>query len=128
MTQPNPSDPSAKPSERSPEGAGSMISPASDTSSKTRRAERLGTPGTQPTSTKRIASQAWDTVHEAGSYVCNETGRLLRVPASALGANHKPTTEFDEPQPNVTRLSSDPKSPIAELRTTCCTTDIKPRF
>jgi hypothetical protein len=62
--------------------------------------------------------QKWDTVKEPGSYVCNETGRLLRVPAAAIKDRHHPVVEFLGPKGPVpvTRLSSDPQLGIAELR------------
>ena len=132
MTQSNqPNQPKQQtPSSKSSDTSTERSSQKTDGSQKPQRAANPGTSGTSPTRANECVSQPWNTVNQAGSYVCNETGRLLRVPASALGPDKKPTIEFSGPHgsPNVTRLSTDPKSPIGELRTTCGSTDIKPQF
>ncbi|HEU4396059.1 MAG TPA: hypothetical protein VFS92_10875 [Planctomycetota bacterium] len=77
-----------------------------------------------------VASQLWNSVNQPGSYVCNDTGRLLRVPASGLKDGITPLIEFVGPQgpSKVTRLSPDPLLPIADLRTMATAASIKPQF
>jgi hypothetical protein len=83
-----------------------------------------------PKGAQQFTTQTWDKVNTPGAYVCNETGRLLRVPTSALDAHKKPMIDLAGPHgsPKVTRLSADSKSPIADLRTACSSTEIKAQF
>ena|SRR5688572_20119429 len=87
-------------------------------------------PPTAPPIGSSLASQPWSSVNQPGSYVCNDSGLLLRVPASALRDGKTPVIEFLGPQgpPTVTRLSPDPLLPIADLRTMATTASITPRF
>lgn len=77
-----------------------------------------------------IAVKTWNEVNQPGSYVCNDTGRLLRVPVTGLKDGKTPIIEFHGPQgpSKVTRLSDNPLLPIADLRTLSTTAQIKPQF
>jgi hypothetical protein len=83
-----------------------------------------------PKNAQPFTKHTWEKVNEPGAYVCNDTGRLFRVPASAIDAQKRPLIELSGPQgsPMVTRLSPDPQSPITGLRSACSSTEIKPQF
>ncbi|MDF1700782.1 MAG: hypothetical protein P1V36_06455 [Planctomycetota bacterium] len=82
------------------------------------------------TDLKTFNAQGWNTVKEPGSYVCNDTGRLLRVPTEAVKNQAHPIIEYFGPKgPSaVTRLSEDPRLAIPALRTLAGTAKIKPQF
>jgi hypothetical protein len=77
-----------------------------------------------------LGSRTWNTVNQPGAYVCNDTGRLLRVHANGVKEGTCPIVEFIGPNgsPMVTRLSENPGLPIAELRTICAGTTVKAQF
>jgi hypothetical protein len=77
-----------------------------------------------------VAIKSWNEVNQPGSYICTDTGRLLRVPASGLTQGNVPIIEFLGPQgpANVKRLSEDPSLPIADLRLLATAASIKPQF
>lgn len=87
------------------------------------------------TSEKRFPKQsvtttAWNEVTRSGAYVCNETGRLVRFPPSALKEGHSPVVELVGPagSESVTFLSENPYCPIEKLRILCANADIEPNF
>lgn len=82
------------------------------------------------TGTRKFTAQDWNTVKEPGCYVCNDTGRLLRVPTEAVKNQQHPIVEYFGPKgPSpVTRLSEDPQLAIPALRTLAGTAKIKPQF
>jgi hypothetical protein len=97
----------------------------------------VGTPGTAsvpasaaPPAGIPTTTRTWDTVNQPGSYVCNDTGRLLRVPAAALKDGNKPIIDFFGPQgpAKVTRISDNPSLPISDLRVLSTNAQIKPQF
>ena len=77
-----------------------------------------------------IATKTWNNVNQPGSYVCNDTGLLLRVPATGLKDGVAPVIDFLGPQGpvKVTRISDNPSLPIADLRTLSISAQIKPQF
>lgn len=79
---------------------------------------------------EKFTAQKWDTVKEPGCYVCNDTGRLLRLPAEAVKNQGHPIVEYLGPKgPSaVTRLTGDPRLALPELRTLAGTAKIKPQF
>jgi hypothetical protein len=76
------------------------------------------------------ASRTWNLVNQPGCYVCNDTGRLFRVPASALGWAGTPNIQVLGPQgpSRVTRVSTNSTLPIEELRLLSAGVLIKPQF
>ena len=72
----------------------------------------------------------WNFVKEPGAYVCNETGRLFRVPPAALLEGHSPIISIAGPggEDYVTYLSSNPYTPIDKLRQVCADMNISPQF
>ena len=56
-------------------------------------------------------------VKEPGTYICNWSGQLLRIPQVALQANRRPQVAVAESEELfLTRISPDPAMPISEAR------------
>lgn len=73
----------------------------------------------------------WNRVNEPGCYVCNDTGRLIRAPASAFDREtHSPIVELSGPEgpTMVTRISTDARQPVEELRKLASNARINPQF
>ena len=72
----------------------------------------------------------WNFIKEPGAYVCNDTGRLFRVPPAALLEGHSPVISIAGPvgEDYVTCLSSNPYTPIDKLRQVCADMNINPQF
>ena len=77
-----------------------------------------------------LAVKTWNNVNQPGCYVCNVTGRLLRVPVSGLKEGNTPVIEFLGPQgpSRVTRISDDPCLPLADLRLKSTAASGAPQF
>ena len=82
------------------------------------------------TDAQTFAAQDWNTVKDPGCYICNDTGRLLRVPEEAVRNQSHPIVEYFGPKgPSpVTRLSNDPRLAVPDLRTLAGTAKIKAQF
>ena len=134
----------AAPASKSASEAEPVVSQASSPASKPAAAP-VGPQGASPASKSSTApapasaapptgvttgAKTWNNVNQPGSYVCNDTGLLLRVPAAGIKDGTSPIIDFFGPQGpvNVTRLSENPGLPIADLRTLATTAQIKPQF
>lgn len=82
------------------------------------------------TSHKRFQSAPWDSISEPGAYVSCDTGRLYRVPPTALLEGHSPVIQILGPQgeETVTCLSNNPYTPVDKLRLMAADANIEPRF
>lgn len=79
---------------------------------------------------KRFPVTPWDSISEPGAYVSCDTGRLYRVPSTALAEGHSPVIQILGPQGEemVTCLSPNPYSPVEKLRLLAADANIEPRF
>ncbi len=75
------------------------------------------------TSESQTVSQGFGTqipfqaIKEPGSYVCNWSGHLLRVPEEALKLGHSPLLSIKATEvPFVTKISDDPFIPLTKAR------------
>ena len=80
-----------------------------------------------PTSTKTNEAQSvcqgfgtqvpFEAIKEPGSYICNWSGHLLRVPEEALKLGHSPLLSIKGTEvPFVTKISDDPFIPVTKAR------------
>ncbi len=69
-------------------------------------------------------------INSEGAYVANETGRLYQIPDAALQEGHSPMFSVLGPEGDerVTRLSTDPCTPIQKLRLLASQANIQPKF
>jgi hypothetical protein len=59
------------------------------------------------------ASVPFDSIDDPGTYVCNWSGHLLRVPGEGLAAARHPTMNIIGPQPLfVTKISDNPYAAV----------------
>ena len=59
----------------------------------------------------------FDQINEPGTYVCNWSGHLLRLPEDAVKAGRSPLLEFvGKEQLYVTKISDDPFIPLTKAR------------
>ena len=59
----------------------------------------------------------FEAIKEPGSYVCNWSGHLLRVPDEALKLGHSPLLSIKGTEvPFVTKISDDPFIPVTKAR------------
>lgn len=59
----------------------------------------------------------FDFLHEAGAYVCNWSGHLLRVPDGAIEGGRSLRMSFTSKEPlYVTKVSNDPFVPVTRAR------------
>jgi len=72
---------------------------------------------TQVRDTQHTQRVAFSELHRPGTYVCNETGTLFRIPQDALVSGRSPLIEIVSTQPTMmTKLSDDPWLPISKAR------------
>ncbi len=59
----------------------------------------------------------FEAINEPGSYICNWSGHLLRVPEDAVKLGHSPLLSIKGTEtPFVTKISSDPYLPVTKAR------------
>ncbi|MFH1746534.1 MAG: hypothetical protein ABIG44_05750 [Planctomycetota bacterium] len=63
------------------------------------------------------ASIPFDSIGDAGTYVCNWSGHLLRVPGNGLKSGRRPPLNLVGPEPLlVTKISHNPYVAVPEAR------------
>ena len=72
----------------------------------------------------------WNEIREPGAYVSSDSGRLYRIPDSALKEGHSPLIEVVGPsgEEMVTCVSKNPYTPIEKLRMLSSDANIEPTF
>ena len=72
---------------------------------------------------------AFDHISEPGTYICNWTGHLLRVPQDSLASGRSPTMNIIGPEPLfVTRISENPYIPVTKARVLASNLDMAVNF
>lgn len=86
------------------------------------------TPRAEETTT--IGSQfRFENLNEAGCYISNWSGHLIRVPEEALKPGHSPLIEVRGKEPILlTKLSNDPYLAISKARMVAADLDINVEF
>lgn len=75
------------------------------------------------------ASIPFDTIASPGTYVCNWSGYLLRVPAESLGTEHPHAFNLIGSAPLfVTKISDDPEIPARQARALATELNLKAGF
>ena len=89
------------------------------------------------TRTKDVESTNWgfgtqipfEAINEAGCYVCNWSGHLIRVPEDAVKPGRSPLLSIKGTEPLfVTRLSYDPYVPLSKARMLAADCDVIVNF
>src|SRR5689334_14550069 len=77
-----------------------------------------------------FATVPWSQINNPGCYVSNLTGRLFRIPDSALKEGHSPVIDIVGPggEEVVTYISKNPYAPIDALRLLAADASIQPNF
>jgi|SwirhisoilCB2_FD_contig_31_541798_length_318_multi_2_in_0_out_0_1 hypothetical protein len=77
-----------------------------------------------------FATIPWSQINNPGCYVSNLTGRLFRIPESALKEGHSPVIDIVGPggEEVVTYVSKNPYAPIDALRLLAADASIQPNF
>ena len=71
----------------------------------------------------------WDAINEPGTYVCNWSGHLLRVPDDALKPGRSPLINISASEPLfVTKLTYDPFVPVSKARMLAADCDVAVNF
>ncbi|MCK4659515.1 MAG: hypothetical protein KAV82_08335 [Phycisphaerae bacterium] len=71
----------------------------------------------------------WDNIHEPGTYVCNWSGHLLRIPEDGVVSGRSPVINMVGFSPMfVTKISDDPYIPLTKARLLSSNYDIKVNF
>lgn len=78
----------------------------------------------------RFFQMPWNEIREPGAYVSSDSGRLYRIPDSALKEGHSPLIEVVGPagEEMVTCVSKNPYTPIEKLRMLTSDANIEPSF
>ncbi len=71
----------------------------------------------------------WDNINEPGTYVCNWSGHLLRVPEDGVTPGRSPMVNIIGHEPlYVTKISNDPYMPLTKARLVASNFDICVNF
>ncbi len=71
----------------------------------------------------------WDKITEYGTYVCNWSGHLLRVPEDGVISGRSPVMNIVGYEPLfVTKISDDPYIPLTKARLLASNYDIRVNF
>ena len=71
----------------------------------------------------------WDKINSPGTYVCNWSGHLLRVPEDGVTAGRSPMLNIIGHEPlYVTKISDDPYIPLTKARLQASNFDINVNF
>ncbi|MBN2562071.1 MAG: hypothetical protein JXQ75_14190 [Phycisphaerae bacterium] len=81
-------------------------------------ANNQNTPDTQDYESKGAGTQVpFDAINEPGTYVCNWSGHLLRVPADSIKVGRSPLMNLTGTHPlYVCKISNDPFIPLTKAR------------
>ncbi|MFH0980656.1 MAG: hypothetical protein V2A79_03845 [Planctomycetota bacterium] len=71
----------------------------------------------------------WDNVNEPGTYLCNWSGHLLRIPEDGVSAGRSPVVNMIGYETLfVTKISNDPYIPVTKARLLASNFDLKVNF
>ena len=71
----------------------------------------------------------WDGIQDPGTYVCNWSGHLLRIPEDGVVSGRSPVLNIVGHEPLfVTKISDDPYVPLTKARLLVSNFDIKVNF
>jgi len=75
------------------------------------------------------AAFTWDQINDPGSYICNWSGHLLRVPEDGVAPGRSPLINFVGPEPlYVTKISENPYITITKARMLASNLDLPVNF
>lgn len=75
------------------------------------------------------ATFAFDKINEPGTYVCNWSGHLLRVPEDGIMTGRSPLITILGQEPLwVTKICDNPYVPITKARLLACSFDLNVNF
>lgn len=84
---------------------------------------------TTQTSNPTFQTYPWDQINTPGTYVCNWSGHLLRVPNEYCSTNSCPPINIVGSEPlYVTKISADPYLSISKARLAASNLDIEVNF
>ena len=92
---------------------------------------------TQTTQTKNqtystncpVTTIPWDNINESGTYVCNWSGHLLRIPEDGVTLGRSPVVNIVGCEPLfVTKISCDPFIPVTKARLLASNFDMMVNF
>lgn len=80
--------------------------------------------------TKGIGSQIpFGSINEPGTYICNWSGHLLRVPEDSIKPGRSPLMDLMATEPLfVTKITNDPFVPISKARIVAANYDVAVNF
>ena len=71
----------------------------------------------------------FESINEPGTYVCNWSGHLLRIPPDAIKTGRSPLVSITATESLfVTKVSNDPFVQLSKARTTAANCDLPVRF
>jgi len=71
----------------------------------------------------------FESINDAGCYICNWTGHLLRVPEDGVTPGRSPLVNIVGCEPlYVTKISDNPFIPVTKARMIACNLDINVNF
>ena len=90
----------------------------------------MATPQEKKIGTTKCFEIPWSEIREPGSYVSAQTGRLFRIPDTALKEGHSPIIDVMGPNGEeiVTCVSTNAYTPIDKLRLLAADANIQPQF
>jgi len=73
---------------------------------------------------------SFDSINEPGTYFCNWTGQLFRIPDEAIKPGHSPIISIVGPAQTflVTKLSDNPYLPLSKARMIAADLDLNVNF
>ena len=88
-----------------------------------------GTSNASQSAGERGSIFSFDQINEPGTYVCNWTGHLLRVPEDGVKPGRSPVLEIVGREPLfVTKLAQDPYIPLTKARMIASNLDLAVAF
>ncbi len=88
-----------------------------------------------PASTKQPAEYGWgmkvpfDSLNEPGTYICDWSGHMMRVPGDSLKSGRSPLMMITGKEPLfLTKISDDPFIPISKARLLAANCDLEVNF
>lgn len=71
----------------------------------------------------------FDSIHEPGTYVCNWSGHLLRIPEDAISRGRSPLVDLRAREPLfTTKISDDPYVTMTKARLAAADADVPVNF
>ena len=75
------------------------------------------------------ATIPFESISECGSYICNWSGHLCRVPEDGVAPGRSPLLNFVGPEPlTVTKISDNPYITITKAKMLACNCDLNVNF